>query len=155
MILQRVFLYCSDGPVYSHQSIVAPLSPLLSRLFRNYQCCSCQGRVCSQRERIQVQLEMERKVLLEVLSIVYGGFVLLESLEAEHRVRNGIQMLGINVVPSSLVNYQKNAKKILPTPIVTQEKEKEEHCSSTTKVVGKRKCEREENNPSGGKVTRL
>ena len=91
------YFFCSDGPVYAYQSLLAPLSPLLSNIFKSFQCCSCQGVICSKKEKIQVHLEIEQKLLQKILSLVHKGFVRLDSNDDVNLVKDGLSMLDIDI----------------------------------------------------------
>ena len=78
-------------------NLLAPISPLLCQLFKNYQCCSCQGSICSRQESIQASIEMEHKLLLMILSLLQRGFVRLDSAEDKVKIEEGLKILDIDL----------------------------------------------------------
>ena len=83
--------------MYAFQSLLAPLSPLLSNIFKSFQCCTCQGVVCSKKEKIQVHLEIDQKLLQKILSLVHKGFVRIDSNDDYNLVKDGLSMLDIDI----------------------------------------------------------
>ena len=103
------YLIFRDGPVYAFQSLLAPLSPLLSNIFKSFQCCTCQGVVCSKKEKIQVHLEIDQKLLQKILSLVHKGFVRLDSNDDINLVKDGLSMLDIDIDKHQKYKQQTNS----------------------------------------------
>ena len=68
----------------AHQAMLEPLSPKLSTMFQQHNCCNCSGSYCGRREAIQVHLpDIHVETMKCLLHVIYSGKAYLRKHQAE------------------------------------------------------------------------
>ena len=68
----------------AHQAMLEPLSPKLSTMFQQHNCCNCSGSYCGRREAIQIHLpDIQVETMKCLLHVIYSGKAYLRKYQAE------------------------------------------------------------------------
>ena len=62
--------------------------------------------MCTRREQITMHVELQKKVMLEILSITHGGNVRLTSAKEVTDLKQGLELLGLSIIVQSLNPFQ-------------------------------------------------
>jgi len=88
-LLSDLRIECPDGTILSHQSLLAPLSPLLSSVMGSY--LPFPGLI----HTIMMPIKME--TMKSILKIIYTGKIALSSQVSVDKVLSGLKLLGIHL----------------------------------------------------------
>jgi len=89
-------LVCRDGVLAAHQCLLEPLSPRLSSMFQQHNCCNCSGSYCGRRETITLHLpDVSRATMRSLLGLIYTGAAPLSARVRRAQVEEAMALLDI------------------------------------------------------------
>jgi len=129
---------CRSGSINSHQAMLEPLSPLLSTMFQQHNCCNCSGSYCGRREAIQIHLpDIHAETMRCVLNVIYTGKAYLRKAQAEE-IEALMKLLDVKL-PGEFKNeecssLENPAKNVFDTPSSSLSSKKRKASGSPSKV---------------------